>query len=338
MTKKLLCFYIICLCFIAGCKKNQSTLTNSTETVEPSEIVKKTLEANKTGLTVGYIRGINSLINTFFFENKIDSKNISFKMLQFDDKAGLLSALLKNQINIAVFDIADTQKINLILPSSLSILCTLGYENINLLTTDNTYSSLSSLIDKDVYLCEEGSYIDIFFKSLLKRNSIPCSADDEAGRVHLKYGISAAEISGKLYDGKIEYAVLDCVLSGIALSKKSALIKKIDLLKDYYLLNKNSIAEYVVLTNPSYAKSHPNAVFFYLDKIKEGANWIKDNKNMTLISCQKNGIFVTKQNAVSAFDNFNLVIEDGENCKKTVNDFLDFCDLEQFSPSLFYSF
>ena len=133
MNKKFFLLFIIFFSvpfLFSSCKKKAESFSEENQEQEVSDIVQQTLDAKKTNINAGFVPGPQSLPFVYFIENKNTNKNFNLKTQFYKDKASLLSALLKNQVNAAILETGEVHKILSSLPESLVIAGAAGTQGL----------------------------------------------------------------------------------------------------------------------------------------------------------------------------------------------------------------
>lgn len=174
-------------------------------------------------LRLGVISGITG-VNAIELSNQVCQKEdyqYSLLLKSFPQTQELLSSLLKNEVDFAVLPVNIADSVLEKLPESIKILAAVQNINLCMITTGKKVKKLEDLNGKNIFCpITNQSVKDALINKI---DSINKDAKDSEKLISYDFSVNLNELSDKLKNGEIEYAVIP--QSYVEVIEKSVKIK-----------------------------------------------------------------------------------------------------------------
>lgn len=269
-------------------------------------------------IRVGLLNGPSCVPMVYMMETVFALDGNELEYQQYPDAMSVVPKLLKNEIDITFLPPNVAAK--LFKSSNKAIVCAgvTGEGNLSIITKDTSVYKLSDLKGKTLHVAGQGATPEYLVKYLLEKNNL------SEENVKLDFSIPTSQLAAMLISGKIKYAVVPEPFATIAAMKDKAVIKAVDLQKEYEAVTENgkNYPMTVMVIRSSFAEENRELVNLFLETYKESLNWVLENPKLAGNYCEKFNLGLAKNVVAAAVPQANYVFSDVFECKDSVEELL----------------
>lgn len=356
--------FLAALCLLlAGCSRKGGGAENASPAQEDeagSEALKKALAERVVSVRSGFVAGEGALLFSYFFYSPSSSntKQFSFDQEPYATYEDLLTSLLKNQIQAAVFEIHDAAKIWSLRRDSVVMAGVLKWGDWIVASGGFKASSFSSLSGKTIYISPKNSLADRLFCYEAGEHGIMAvdmadgiAAASENDCVYVDYrnpsarivsilsGFSQAQNEAGNGGGSYVCAVLGEPYSSIALLNNPAVDGSFSLCDEYSLAHGGkSFPHLCVLVNRSFAENNGAAVLALQERLSSAISWLNSRPETAARTAVKYHLMVSRDSALSAARNGRYIWKDAQSARDEIDEAFSAVALENPGDSFYFSF
>ncbi|MDR3284995.1 MAG: ABC transporter substrate-binding protein [Treponema sp.] len=227
---------------------------------------------------IAALNGPSSIPMAYLFENPPELEGVA---TAFEVAAGadvLLPRLIKGEVDIGILPVNVAAKVYTGNNGAVVLGAIVGEGMINLVTRDETVTSLEDLRGKRIYVAGQGATPDYLFRYLLKAHGIGIAETGAAsGTVELDFSIPSAELAPALISGRISYAVVPEPFSTVVINAAPVFRRAIDFQKEFAALQHSVYPVSALVVRAETAKQYPETVRLFLKELEGAIAWTNAN-------------------------------------------------------------
>lgn len=316
MKKKisLFLFIILSMTILMACGSNKVEDTAANKVTETKDISFVTPD------------GLTAIAVAKLIKEKPEIKagyNVNYTIEQSSES--LVTSVMKNEPDIAIVpsNIAATVFNK---NKEYKIAGTVGFGSFYIGTT-NENQTFEDLKGKEVYNIGKGLTPDIIAKTILKDKGIDVDKD-----INFSYVDGVNELAPIILSGKTQYAVIPEPALSTVQSKNKKFNVILDLNEEWKKINnlEYGYPQSTIIVKKDLYENHKEFVKEFLNQVKDGTQWIYENKETLGTYCEEIGVSAKKEIVMKSLEKSNIQYVDIKDCYKEYKAYFE--KLNQFDP------
>lgn len=316
MKKKisLFLFIILSMTILMACGSNKVEDTAANKVTETKDISFVTPD------------GLTAIAVAKLIKEKPEIKagyNVNYTIEQSSES--LVTSVMKNEPDIAIVpsNIAATVFNK---NKEYKIAGTVGFGSFYIGTT-NENQTFEDLKGKEVYNIGKGLTPDIIAKTILKDKGIDVDKD-----INFSYVDGVNELAPIILSGKTQYAVIPEPALSTVQSKNEKFNVILDLNEEWKKINnlEYGYPQSTIIVKKDLYENHKEFVKEFLNQVKDGTQWIYENKETLGTYCEEIGVSAKKEIVMKSLEKSNIQYVDIKDCYKEYKAYFE--KLNQFDP------